>query len=103
MYGTRMEAERLRRKQQIRVSKEVMAADLASRPPPVALCVLPEDIWKKGTEKLPLTLTHDPNAVSLLTAGTVHPDEPEAGAGTGPAAHGPEPDGHHAGAGHQSP
>lgn len=44
----------------------------------------------------PITLAH-----GLPTARKVHPDELEVGAGAGTAAHGPEPDGHHAGARHQ--
>lgn len=40
-------------------------------------------------------------AHGLPTARKVHPDELEVGAGSGPAAHGPESDRHHAGTGHQ--
>lgn len=53
---------------------------------------------QKFTPLLPITPVH-----GLPTAGKVHPDEPEVRAGAGPAAHSAEPDGHHAGAGHQSP
>lgn len=47
-------------------------------------------------QPLPITLAH-----GLPTARKVHPDELEVGAGAGTAAHGPEPDSHHAGARHQ--
>lgn len=46
------------------------------------LYVLPGDIWKG--QEASLTLTHDPSAVSPHS-WTVHPDEPEAGAGTRPS------------------
>lgn len=40
-------------------------------------------------------------ALCIPTAGAIHPDELEARPGTGPAAHSPEPDNHHAGTGCQ--
>lgn len=47
-------------------------------------------------QALPMTPAH-----GLPTARKVHPDELEVRAGTGPTAHGPEPDGHHVGARHE--
>lgn len=44
---------------------------------------------------------HITPAHGLPTARKVHPDELEVRAGPSPTAHGPEPDGHHAGARHQ--